>query len=650
MRSFFGPGGLLSRAHPHYEHRTGQLEMAQGVEAAFRERRHFVVEAGTGTGKTLAYLLPALLSGKRVVVSTGTKNLQEQLFYKDVPFLTKILAQQGIPDVRVSYMKGRSNYLCRQKLYDFDAHPALSISEDFDAGPLPMLREWEKTTETGDRAELTGLPESGPAAALWRRLDARREACTGQRCAQFDRCFITQMHRKALESDLVIVNHHLLFADLALKQTEIPGLGVLPDYNAAIFDEAHEIEDTAGQYFGVALSNFQVEDLARDCETVEMKGNGTPELHGAIRRLGRNAEIFFASLPSTDGRQGFSERERYLEEHRESYLGLLSALGGIRSALEMLPERSEDVHRYIGRALELAGELEFLVDPEAGETDNFVFWIERRGRGTTLQATPIDVSSLLESRLFDRVETVVLTSATLAVSGTMEFVRRRLGLRYARERVLDSHFDYPTQALLYLPNELPDPRSSGFVDDAADEVVRLLKATHGRAFVLFTSYAQMNQVYERVRGRVKFPMMMQGTAPRTALLDRFRSEKGSVLFATASFWQGVDVPGEQLSCVIIDRLPFAVPTDPVVVARSRRIEEDGGNAFFDYQVPAAVLALKQGFGRLIRSRTDRGVLALLDSRIRTKNYGGLFLESLPGYRTTSDFAEVEKFMGKGLHV
>jgi ATP-dependent DNA helicase DinG len=248
------------------------------------------------------------------------------------------------------------------------------------------------------------------------------------------------------------------------------------------------------------------------------------------------------------------------------------------------------------------------------------------------------------------VETAVLTSATLAVGGSMEFLRRRLGLRYARDKVLDSPFDYGTQALLYLPNELPDPRAGDFVDRAAREVIRVLEATRGRAFVLFTSYAQMEQVYERVRGKVKFPLLVQGTAPRTVLLDRFRSLPGGVLFATASFWQGVDVPGEQLSCVMVDRLPFAVPTDPVVVARSKRIEEEGGNPFLDYQVPGAVLALKQGFGRLIRSRTDRGVLALLDNRIRTKHYGRLFLESLPGYRITSDYAEVERFMGKGHHV
>ncbi len=642
MRSFFGPGGLLARTHPHYEFRQSQLEMAQAVEESFRDKRHLIVEAGTGTGKTLAYLLPALLSNRRVVVSTGTKNLQEQLFYKDVPFLKTVLAQAGLKDIRVCYMKGRANYLCRQKLYDLEAHPALAVFEEPEQ--LKVLHDWEKTTVTGDRAELATLPESGDGRGLWERLDARRETCTGQKCAQYDRCFITEMHRRAVEADLVIVNHHLFFADLSLKRLGIPGMGVLPDYGAVIFDEAHEVEDVAGQYFGVGVSNYRVEDLARDCQYIFTKGGGTPGLHSAVRRLERQAEVFFAALPVADGRHGFTEREEFREHHSGAYRGLIAALDALHSALASVPPGDEDLAQYVMRALELRSQIEFIVE---GEDPNFVFWIERRGRGVFLQATPIDVSTLLEECLFDEMETLVLTSATLAVGGTAEFIRRRLGLRYTREKVLESHFDYGSQALLYLPRELPDPRHSDFVDNASEEVTRILEATRGRAFALFTSYAQMEQVYERVRSKVKFPLLVQGMAPRTALLDRFRRTPGAVLFATASFWQGVDVPGEQLSCVIVDRLPFAVPTDPVVVARSRRIEEDGGNAFLDYQVPGAVLALKQGFGRLIRSRTDRGVLALLDVRIRTKQYGRLFLESLPGYRVTADIGEVERFMGKG---
>src|SRR5260221_980757 len=298
VRQFFGRNGALSKWHPNYEFRPGQLEMAEAVESALNEKRHLIVEAGTGTGKTLAYLLPALLSNRRVVVSTGTKNLQEQLFYKDVPFLKTVLEQAGMKDIRVCYMKGRANYLCRQKLYDLEAHPGLAVFEEPER--LKVLHDWEKTTVTGDRAELTALPESGDGRGLWERLDARRETCSGQKCAQYDRCFITEMHRRAVEADLVIVNHHLFFADLSLKRLGIPGMGVLPDYGAVIFDEAHEVEDVAGQYFGVSVSNYRLEDLARDCQYIFMKGGGTPALHAAVRSLERQSEGFFAALPVTE--------------------------------------------------------------------------------------------------------------------------------------------------------------------------------------------------------------------------------------------------------------------------------------------------------------------------------------------------------------
>jgi ATP-dependent DNA helicase DinG len=655
MRAFFGPGGVLARAHAHYEFRPSQLEMAQAVESAFREKRHVMVEAGTGTGKTLAYLLPALLSGRRVVVSTGTKNLQEQLFQKDVPFLLETLAGRGISGLRVCYMKGRANYLCRQKLYDLERSPGLPMELDPQAATFRKIRAWDETTEMGDRSELAFLPEGSKNDGLWRQIDARRETCTGQRCPQYDRCFITNMHRRALEADLIIVNHHLLFADLSLKRTGIPGVSLLPSYSAVIFDEAHEVEEVAGQYFGVSVSNYRLDDLANDCEALFGKGTGTPELHSAIRRLEHNSELFFGLLAGPEGRIGFSEREEFRDEHGATCGNLFSALDGLHSALASLPAAEpdqptaarEDAQRCLERTLELRSELEFLLE---SNNSNFVFWIERRGRGLFLQATPVDVSTLLEEHLFRDTDTVVMTSATLSVGGSMDFVRRRLGLRYARDFVLESPFDYGSQAILYLPHDLPDPRQPRFTDRASEEVIRLLEATQGRAFVLFTSYAQMDLVYAQVSGRVKFPLLVQGKAPKTALLDGFRSRPGAVLFATSSFWQGVDVPGEQLSCVIVDRLPFAVPTDPVVMARSRRIDEDGGNAFLDYQIPGAVLALKQGFGRLIRARTDRGVLALLDPRIRTKPYGGLFLESLPAYRVTSDLAEVERFMRKEMNV
>ena len=631
LGDFFGPEGLLARAHPQYEFRSGQLEMAEAVEQAFREKRHLVVEAGTGTGKTLAYLIPALRSGRRVVISTGTKTLQEQLFFKDIPFLQQHLDGE----IRASYMKGRSNFLCRQKLYDLEHQPVLKGLEELDH--YARIREWEKTTETGDRAELRDLPDSFP---LWARIDARRETCTGQKCAQFERCFITQMHRQAAEADVLVVNHHLFFADLAVRQDDFAG--ILPDYTAVIFDEAHELEDVASQYFGVQVSNYRVEELARDADsTLALKGLADKRLSRLLRQIRQQTDGFFELFPGEEGRFPFAERERFLERAGESYRALAGGLRSLEVALASLNEKPEEIFNLIRRAGALRQELEFLLE-SADKT--FVFWYERRGRGVFLQATPIDVSQILRERLFERYDTLVLTSATLAVSGRFDYLKQRLGLRGCAEKVLEPHFDYRQQALLYVSDHLPDIRTPAFAAEAADEIARLVEASRGRAFVLFTSYSQMQEIFRRVAPRVTFPLLLQGTAPRTALLDKFRETPNAVLFATASFWQGVDVQGPQLSLVIIDRLPFAVPTDPVVKARIQALTDDGHNAFAAYQVPEAIISLKQGFGRLIRARSDRGVLAILDNRILRKQYGRLFLESLPPYRVTSDWMETRRFL------
>jgi ATP-dependent DNA helicase DinG len=632
MHACFGPGGWLERCHPNYEYRRGQLQMAQAVAEAFRERQHLLVDAGTGTGKTLAYLVPAIASGERVVISTGTKNLQDQLYYKDIPFLAEHL---GRP-LRVCYMKGRANYLCRQKVYDMEHRPALHGLEEVEE--FAKIREWERETETGDRSELAALPENSP---LWPKLDARRETCTGQKCPQFDRCFITQMHTRALESDLVIVNHHLFFADLAVRESDYAS--ILPSYSAAIFDEAHELKDVASNYFGLAISNYRVEELVRDAEqALRLTNRMSRELHRALQRLLEQMLLFFALFPPAEGRFGFDDRPQFLEGNFDAYSALQNALLAVRSELQGLTEKPEEVHNLLRRIAELRDDLTFLME---SRDRRFVFWYERRGRGVFLQATPIDVSPILSERLFDRVDTVVLTSATLAVGGSFEFARARLGVRRCRELLLEPHFDYERQALLYLPSALPDPNDPGFPEAAAAEVARILECSRGRAFVLCTSFQQMRQIYERVQGKVRYPLLLQGTAPKRALLEQFQSPEmaGAVLFATASFWQGVDVPGSQLSCVIIDRLPFAVPTDPVVRARVENTREAGGNPFYEYQVPEAVIALKQGFGRLIRSRMDRGVLALLDNRILTRSYGKVFLESLPPYRVSRDRTDVERF-------
>ncbi|HXE74814.1 MAG TPA: helicase C-terminal domain-containing protein [Candidatus Xenobia bacterium] len=633
LRDFFGPEGLLARCHPQYEFRAGQLEMAEAVERAFREKRHLVVEAGTGTGKTLAYLLPALRSGRKVVISTGTKNLQEQLFFKDIPFLQRHFD----PNIRACYMKGRSNYLCRQKLYDLEHQPVLKGMEEVDQ--YVRIRQWEKTTESGDRAELTDLPEP---IALWPRIDARSETCTGQKCAQFERCFVTQMHRRAAEADLVIVNHHLFFADLAVRQDDFAS--ILPDYHTVIFDEAHELEDVASQFFGTQVSTYRFEELARDAENaLRLKGIADKRLPKLLRQLRRQADAFFDLFPGGEGRYAFENRSEFLERYAEPYSKLVDALRALEVALASLPDKPEELLRLVRRAADIRQELQFLLE----STDRtYVFWYERRGRGVFLQATPIDVSQILRERLFERYDTIVLTSATLAVADRFDYLKQRLGFCQAEERVLPSHFDYRSQAMLYIPEHLPDVRDPSFVPEAADIITQLLEASRGRAFVLFTSYQQMQQIFERAAQRLDFPLLLQGTAPRTALLEKFRQTPGAVLFATSSFWQGVDVQGPQLSAVIIDRLPFAVPTDPVVRARIRVLQEDGHNAFTEYQIPEAIISLKQGFGRLIRARSDRGILAILDNRILRKQYGKLFLESLPPYRVTSDLEEVRRFFSE----
>jgi ATP-dependent DNA helicase DinG len=666
LHQFFAPGGVLARTHPAYEFRRGQLQMAQAVEQALEEKRHLIVEAGTGTGKTLAYLLPVIRSGKRVIISTGTKNLQEQLFYKDIPFLERALFGEAASGSRLSvcYMKGRNNYLCRKKLYELTDQPILSGLEEIQQ--YQAISAWEKATATGDRAELAELPET---SALWHKLDARADACIGQKCSEWERCFVTEMRRRGMESDIIIVNHHLFFADLAIKlQAEgAPDAGILPEAAAVIFDEAHELEDVAGNYFGISVSNLRVEDLTRDVETsLQHNRMLSASLSGALGSLRERSQFFFSLLPPGEGRFAFESRREFMEENGDEFLAFNQALTRLAGELEGLPQKPEEVFNFVRRAQELQVQLAFAME---SDDRNTVFWIERRGgRGKTnsqrrprdsdksrdtfqgrqnvfLQATPIDVGPILRECLWSKLECAVLTSATLAVGGGFEYIRQRLGLEHARESVLPSHFDYETQALFYVPPDLPDARTSQFTVVATERIRKLLEITRGRAFVLFTSYAQMNDIYQRLLGELEFPVLRQGDAPKSALLEEFRLTPNAVLFATSSFWQGVDVQGEQLSCVIIDRLPFAVPSDPIVAARVKAIDADGGNAFFQYQVPAAVITLKQGFGRLIRSLHDRGLLVLLDNRILKKQYGRVFIESLPNYKKTTDMRVVEEFFG-----
>jgi ATP-dependent DNA helicase DinG len=631
--------------------------MAEAVLRAFEEHRHLIVEAGTGTGKTLAYLVPAIAAavsrGGRVVVSTGTKNLQEQLMEKDIPFLQRVLPRK----FSAASMKGRSNYVCLSRVKRAETSPILDGLDDVDH--FDAVRRWSRDSGTGDRAELTELPEN---LTFWRHIDARSEICTGQKCAEYDACYITRMRQRATDADIVIVNHHLFFADLALRGGEFGQ--VIPDYSAVIFDEAHQVEDVAAEYFGAQVSNFQLEDMLRDLQMLPVTDAGVNrELTRAANRVARFAEQFwmgfarearaeegrFPLAPGTFARKGRGG-EIEATPLGDAYLGVDGALGRLEATLDLLREKPPEVENLIRRIRETRFNLEFII---AGDDRRYVYWAERRGRGTFLRASPIDVSTLLQDKLFDRVETVVLTSATLASAGSFDFIKQRLGLAPAAgdgdgadadgagktdELVASSGYNYEEQAVLYLPPRMPDPRNAGWVERAAEEVVELLNISQGRAFVLSTSLSGMRALYERAAPRVDFPCFVQGSMAKAGLLEKFRTTPNAVLFATASFWQGVDVRGEQLSCVIIDKLPFAVPTDPVVAARQRFIEEQGGSSFYEYSVPQAIITLKQGLGRLIRSATDRGLLAVLDPRLRTAGYGRLFLQSLPPCRVTSDLS------------
>ena len=650
MEEIFGRNGLIARHHPDYEYRPGQLAMAQAVAEALDQRRHLLVEAGTGIGKTLAYLVPAIATGRRVIVSTGTKNLQEQIFYKDIPFLQSILPRK----FKATYLKGRSNYVCLNRLKRAEASPVLEGLEEMDY--FDLVNKWAYRSQTGDRAELADLPEK---VSFWRHIDARSDICIGQKCPSFDPCFITKARQAALESDVVIVNHALFFADLALRDKEWGQ--VLPDYSAVIFDEAHQIEDIAAQYFGASVSSYQIEDLLGDISGMILTdAYASDEIKKATERVSKMAKYFWLSFSGDDPRSStttfdgsgrfvlrpdmFGRKRRDGEVEKTSageyYGNLEAALKRLGTTLQVVKSAPPEMEAMLRRVEQTYSDLKFIV---GAEDELFVYWLERRGRGTFLQATPIDASGILNDRLFSQVETVVLTSATLTSAGSFDFIRSRLGVEQSAELIAESSYNYFEQSLLYLPPKMPDPRDAGFQQAAANEIARIINASQGRAFVLCTSYSQMQALREIVEFKIDFPILMQGEGSRSGVLDKFRSTPNAVLFATSSFWQGVDVRGEALSCVIIDKLPFAVPSDPVIGARQRYIDNHGGNSFNGYSVPAAIITLKQGLGRLIRSATDRGVLAILDPRIVTKGYGQQFMKSLPPSRITRKIEDVESF-------
>jgi ATP-dependent DNA helicase DinG len=636
---------------PGFEPRNGQRRMASAVAAVIDEGGTLLAEAGTGTGKTLAYLIPAILSRQRVLVSTGTKNLQEQVFFKDLPWLRESL---GVP-FTATLMKGRTNYLCLHRWENYrDAVEGNTGTNGrlIDVGDhvlLPVIQEWAARTKTGDRAELRDLPEDLP---LWREISADADSCLGTECPRYGDCYLTSMRQRAAESDVVIVNHHLLCADASVRQSAYGE--VVPSCPTLVVDEAHQLEDVATQYFGVAFSNFRVDALVHDAgrllPTVPLEIERLEEASRALSHIADRSAVFFAALSLARATNSSTDaRVRYTSEAMaactEEGLMLATAFDELERALDKRPpgadeELDEAVASIVRRARDLRQDLRFLL---RADDESFVFYLEHRGLGTFLRASPVDVSRIIRDALFDRFRTVVLTSATLAVENRFDYIKGRLGISESDELQVPSEFDYRQQALLYLPRRMPPPKSPAFAEAVARETIALLTRSRGRAFVLFTSYRILRSVQPIVEMALPYPILVQGTAPRSALIDEFRSTPNAVLLATSSFWQGVDVVGESLSCVVIDKLPFASPGDPVTSARIDSINARGGDAFSEYQVPLAILSLQQGLGRLIRHRSDRGVLAILDPRLATAGYGRRFLASLPPAPVTRDLAAVDRF-------
>ena len=641
----FDEAGPLARAVPEFEPRPGQRAMAAAVADAIEQGHVLLAEAGTGTGKTLAYLVPAILSGRRVLVSTGTKTLQEQIFSKDLPLLQ---ASLGVP-FKATYMKGRGNYLCLHRLDQFRDNPMAMAFADADT--MAAIGDWAERTGTGDRAELEDLPED---LSIWSDLSAASESCVGSSCPREADCFITRMRQRAAESDIVIVNHHLLCADASVRQNAYGE--VIPECHVAVIDEAHQLEDVATQYFGMAVSTYRVEDLTRDVERVIASGgcaDDPAEMRRASDRVRDRAAFFFQALReiglaggggSYTARSASPDRQRVsaslLAGVQPAGAALVDALDGLQGVAALVRDPGEDVAAVGRRAGETRDELAFLL--RAGDPD-YVYYLEVRGRGVFLRASPIDVSTIVRELLLDRMQATVLTSATLSVAGSFDYVRRRLGVHDAAEIRLPSEFRYEEQAILYLPQGMPDPRSPVFASAASREVLEILKRTEGRAFVLFTSYSVLRDVERELASALDYPVLVQGSAPRSVLLRQFRSLGNAVLLATSSFWQGVDVVGEALSCVIVDKLPFASPAEPVTAARIEAINARGESAFDQYQLPLAILTLAQGLGRLIRHRQDRGVLAVLDPRIRSKGYGARFLEALPPAPVVTRLEDITRF-------
>ena len=658
-REVLGPGSPLSRSLPGYESREAQLAMADAVEAALAQDRPLFVEAGTGTGKTLAYLVPAVLSGRKVVVSTATKALQEQIFTKDLPLVAQAVAAHGVT-FRAAMMKGLSNYLCKRRFQE------ARLSGGGDDAALGRIEAWALATATGDRAELVDLPDDAP---MWHAVSSSSDTRIGQGCEHFGACFVTRMKREADEAQIIVVNHHLFLADLALRTARGGSYAsAIPNYDAVVFDEAHQLEDIATDFFGVRVSTARVTALTRDAERtliaagkLELAKSKVGGMRATLEGANDAALRFFAAL-ATGTHAGDARRVLSPSDWSSGVLDAYGALDARLHALEayaeehnasdaiaILGRRAQDIRRDLDEVIEgsrAAGKGASDEHDEDGVIDREarVAWIDVRERSASIGASPIELGPALRKRLFDRVACVVCTSATLATSKSFHFSKSRLGApTETAELIVDSPFDFATRAALYLPRDLPEPNDPRFEDEAADRIAELVELTGGGAFVLCTSTRAMRGLHASLHGRFKNPLLVQGEAPKHLLLSRFRASGHAVLVATMSFWEGVDVPGRALRLVILDKIPFAVPSDPVVAARCAQLDREGGNSFTQYSIPAAAITLKQGFGRLLRTQRDSGIVAILDKRIVSRGYGRPLLASLPPARRVASMDDLRAF-------
>ncbi len=635
IEDLLGFDGPLAQHLPGFAPREEQLHLASAVHDAMQKSSVLVGEAGTGIGKTFAYLVPAIESGKRVIVSTGTRHLQDQLFHTDLPVIKRALGTS----LKASLLKGRANYLCRHRLIRAARNPALRDAKNQEY--LAVLMDWSRSTELGDIAEVLAIPED---AMIWSYITSNAEFCSEHEFEDQKDCFVFEARKRAQASDIVVVNHHLLCADLALKDE---GYGeLLPSANAFVIDEAHQLPEVAANFFGRKLTSRQLNDLAQDIIGEQLReASDMPELREAAMRLEESVRHFrlaFGVDPTRDAWVAVAEQAGIEREH-ERLDRTLDVLGDI---LESVSGRAKGLESCRKRVVEQRRILQAFskVDaPEETGENGYIHWFETYRSGFSLNMTPINVAEPFRKAMDAMPASWIFTSATLAVGGDFSHFKSRLGLTSAEELQVDSPFDYTNHALMYLPQNLPEPSSPRYTELAMEAVLPVIKASAGRCFVLFTSYRALHVAEKFLATRIPYPILTQGKQPKRELLEAFQSVGNAVLLGTSSFWEGVDVRGEALSCVIIDKLPFGSPGDPVMSARISNMQRSGGNPFFEYQLPQAAISLKQGVGRLIRDVTDRGVLVLCDPRIESKPYGRIFIDSLPPMPITRDIEEVEDF-------